>query len=73
MVKRKSHEAANCPVARSLDAIGDGWSLLIIRDALRGLRRFSEFQKSTGVAKNILTTRLRSLRAFGSPGNGAGF
>ena len=47
--------------ARPLDAIGDGWSLLIVRDALAGLRRFGEFQASLGLAKNILTTRLRAL------------
>ncbi len=45
MVKRVSLTTASCPVARSLDAIGDWWSLLIVRDALDGLRRFSEFQK----------------------------
>ena len=61
MVKRTSFEAAECPIARSLDAIGDWWSLLIIRDAFLGKRRFGEFQKSLGVAKNILTTRLRRL------------
>jgi DNA-binding HxlR family transcriptional regulator len=61
MVKRTSFEAAECPIARSLDAIGDWWSLLIIRDAFLGKRRFGEFQKSLGVAKNILTTRLRTL------------
>ena len=65
MVKRISHEATNCPVARSLDAIGDWWSLLIVRDAFRGKRRFGEFQKSTGAAKNILTIRLRNLVEFG--------
>jgi DNA-binding HxlR family transcriptional regulator len=65
MVKRIRHEATNCPVARSLDAIGDWWSLLIVRDAFRGERRFGEFQKSTGAAKNILASRLRSLVAFG--------
>lgn len=65
MVKRISHEAASCPVARSLDAIGDWWSLLIVRDAFRGRRRFGEFQKSTGAAKNILAARLRSLVDFG--------
>jgi DNA-binding HxlR family transcriptional regulator len=64
MVKRISHEATSCPVARSLDAIGDWWSLLIVRDAFRGKRRFGEFQKSTGAAKNILTTRLRNLVEF---------
>ncbi|APW63341.1 winged helix-turn-helix transcriptional regulator [Paludisphaera borealis] len=65
MVKRTSLEGAECPVARSLDAIGDWWSLLIIRDAFDGLRRFGEFQKSLGVAKNILTARLRALTAHG--------
>jgi DNA-binding HxlR family transcriptional regulator len=61
MVKRTSFEGDNCPIARSLDAIGDWWSLLIIRDALLGARRFGEFQKSLGLAKNILTVRLRTL------------
>jgi DNA-binding HxlR family transcriptional regulator len=65
MVKRTSFEAAECPIARSLDTIGDGWSLLIIRDALSGTRRFSEFQKSLGTAKNILAARLRALVAHG--------
>jgi DNA-binding HxlR family transcriptional regulator len=61
MVKRTSMEHADCPIARSLDAIGDWWSLLIIRDALLGRRRFGEFQKGLGLAKNILTVRLRTL------------
>src|SRR6202051_2194002 len=61
MVKRTSLENAGCPVARSLDALGDWWSLLIIRDAFLGLRRFGEFQKHLGCAKNILTVRLRAL------------
>lgn len=65
MVKRTSLEGAACPVARALDAIGDWWSLLIIRDAFDGLRRFGEFQKSLGVAKNILSARLRNLVAHG--------
>ena len=60
-MKRTSFEKAECPVARSLDAIGDWWSLLIIRDALMGISRFSEFQKSLGLARNILTVRLRAL------------
>jgi DNA-binding HxlR family transcriptional regulator len=65
MVKRTSFEEAECPIARSLDVIGDGWSLLIIRDALGGKRRFSEFQKNLGTAKNILAARLRALVAHG--------
>jgi DNA-binding HxlR family transcriptional regulator len=65
MVKRTCFEDARCPIARSLDAIGDGWTLLIIRDALGGKRRFGEFQKSLGTAKNILAARLRALVAHG--------
>jgi DNA-binding HxlR family transcriptional regulator len=61
MVKRISHRDALCPVARPLDAIGDWWSLLIVRDAFDGLRRFGEFQKSLGLAKNILSARLKNL------------
>ena len=60
-MRRKSLSGAACPIARSLDVIGDWWSLLIVRDALRGMRRFSEFHKSLGVSKNILTRRLRTL------------
>ena len=61
MVKRTSFERDDCPIARSLDAIGDWWSMLIIREALFGRRRFGEFQKQLGLAKNILTVRLRAL------------
>ncbi len=61
MVKRTSHKETACSIARPLDAIGDWWSLLIVRDAFDGLERFGEFQKSLGLAKNILSTRLRNL------------
>ncbi|WP_295994617.1 helix-turn-helix domain-containing protein [Rugamonas sp.] len=64
-MKRSSMENEVCAVARSLDVIGDWWTLLIVRDALAGLRRFGEFQRSLGAAKNILTTRLRALVAQG--------
>lgn len=64
-MRRTSLNDADCPVARALDAVGDWWSLLIVRDALFGLRRFGEFQKSLGMAKNILTARLRDLVAAG--------
>lgn len=60
-MKRTRLEASTCPVARSLDVIGDWWSLLIVRDALRGVKRFGEFQKSLGIAKNMLTARLKLL------------
>lgn len=52
---------AGCAVARSLEIIGDWWSLLIVRDALLGAQRFGEFQKSIGLAKNILSSRLKKL------------
>ncbi|AEH81595.1 DNA-binding HxlR family transcriptional regulator [Sinorhizobium meliloti] len=61
MVRRKSHISDYCPSARSLDVIGDWWSLLIVRDAFDGVTRFGEFQKSLGIARNILTARLRTL------------
>jgi DNA-binding HxlR family transcriptional regulator len=54
-----------CSVARTLDAIGDRWSLLIIRDAFYGVRRFDDFQRDLGVARNILTDRLQKLVAKG--------
>jgi DNA-binding HxlR family transcriptional regulator len=61
LVQRTSFARAECPVARSLDTIGDWWSLLIVRDAFDGVRRFSEFQKGLGVSKGILACRLREL------------
>ncbi|WP_454631090.1 winged helix-turn-helix transcriptional regulator [Bradyrhizobium cenepequi] len=65
MVKRVSLSGADCPVARALDVIGDWWSLLIIRDAFEGVRRFSEFQTRLGIAKGMLATRLRDLTERG--------
>ncbi len=64
-MRHKSFKANACPVARSLDTIGEWWSLLIVRDALGGIRRFSDFQKSLGLAKNVLSTRLKKLVACG--------
>lgn len=53
--------AMHCSVARALEVIGERWSLLIVRDAMYGVRRFEEFQKDLGVARNILTDRLAKL------------
>ncbi|NHZ91255.1 transcriptional regulator [Massilia sp. CCM 8733] len=61
MAKRKSMKADACPVARSLDAIGERWCLLVVRDAFDGARRFGDFQRRLGVARNILADRLRVL------------
>lgn len=52
-----------CPVARSVSVVGDRWSLLIVRDAFDGLRRFGDFQRNLGVARNILSDRLHKLVA----------
>ena len=64
-MRRTSTQEAICPIARSLDEIGDWWTLLIVRDAFAGKKRFSDFQKSLGLAKNILSDRLRKLVARG--------
>jgi DNA-binding HxlR family transcriptional regulator len=61
MTSRKPYEDQPCPVARCVDLVGDRWSLLIVRDAFDGIRRFSDFQRSLGVARNILSDRLRKL------------
>lgn len=52
---------AACGIARALQVVGDRWTLLIVRDAFHGHHRFGEFQKSLGVARNILAARLRKL------------
>jgi DNA-binding HxlR family transcriptional regulator len=51
----------SCPIARGLERVGEWWSMLILRDALAGLTRFDEFQKSLGIAPNMLARRLNSL------------
>jgi DNA-binding HxlR family transcriptional regulator len=56
---------AECPVARTVGVIGDRWSLLIIRDVFDGICRFGALQRSLGVAKNILSDRLRTLTSHG--------
>jgi len=60
-MQRKSYGNIKCPIARSLDRVGEWWSILIMRDAFYGLQRFDEFQKNLGVAPNILTRRLNAL------------
>lgn len=60
-MQRKSFEADKCPVARTLEVIGEWWTILIIRDAFAGISRFRDFQQNLGIAKNILSARLRKL------------
>src|SRR4029077_15428128 len=60
-MRRKSFGKMTCPIARSLERVGEWWSMLIMRDALHGIRRFDEFQKSLGIAPNMLSRRVTSL------------
>jgi len=60
MLKR-DYAGQNCSIARTLELVGERWTLLIIRDAFLGLRRFDEFQRSLGIARNVLTDRLGRL------------
>lgn len=60
-MQRTSLTSDECPIARSLDRVGEWWSILIMRDALHGLRRFDEFSRSLGIAPNMLTRRLNAL------------
>lgn len=58
---RRAFDPGQCPVGRTLERVGDTWSLMILRDAFQGLTRFDQFEKSLGVAPNILTRRLAAL------------
>ena len=60
-MQRKSFDEMHCPVARSLERVGEWWSILILRDAFAGRTRFDEFQTHLGIAPNMLTRRLASL------------
>jgi DNA-binding HxlR family transcriptional regulator len=56
-----AHVPGDCSIAASLAFVGDRWTLLILRDAFRGVRRFGEFCADLGIARNILTDRLDKL------------
>jgi DNA-binding HxlR family transcriptional regulator len=60
-MQHKSFRTMSCPIARSLERVGEWWSMLIMRDALHGLTRFDEFQESLGIAPNMLARRLKAL------------
>ena len=64
-MQHKSFKAMQCPIARGLEHVGEWWSILILRDAFRGVTRFEDFRAGLGVAPNILTRRLASLVASG--------
>ena len=60
-MRRTSFQKMHCPIARSLERVGEWWSMLILRDALHGYTRFEEFRENLDIAPNILTTRLARL------------
>jgi DNA-binding HxlR family transcriptional regulator len=60
-VLRRDYQGQNCSIARALEIVGERWTLLIVRDAFLGRRRFDEFQASLGVSRNVLTERLNRL------------
>ena len=60
-MQRKSFGKMACPIARSLERVGEWWSILIVRDALHGFTRFDQFKKSLNIAPNMLTRRLSAL------------
>lgn len=60
-MQHKNFGEMTCPVARTLERVGDRWTILVLRDAFHGLTRFDEFQKSLDIAPNILSRRLAAL------------
>ena len=61
MALPRTYESQNCSIARALEIVGDRWTLLVIRSAFEGVRRFDDFQDALGVARNVLTDRLTRL------------
>ena len=60
-MRRTSFDGMSCPIARSLERVGDWWNIMILRDAFAGSTRFEEFQRGLGIAPNTLTRRLKML------------
>ncbi len=56
-----TYDGQHCSVARALEVVGERWTILILRDAFLGVRRFDDFQRSLGIARNVLNTRLQRL------------
>jgi DNA-binding HxlR family transcriptional regulator len=65
MGRTADYSRQSCAIAATLEIIGDPWTLLVIRDAFRGVRRFEQWQERLGVARNVLAARLKSLVAAG--------
>lgn len=64
-MQRTSFAQRDCPIAQALDVVGDWWTLLILRNAFNGQRRFEEMQAHLGIARNMLSRRLKALVAAG--------
>lgn len=60
-MKRTSYADMPCPMAQALERVGEWWSLLILRECFRGARRFGDFERQLGIAKNVLSARLKHL------------
>lgn len=65
MGRTADYSRQSCSIAATLEVIGDPWTLLVIRDAFNGVRRFEQWQERLGVARNVLAARLKSLVAHG--------
>lgn len=61
MTQRTDTSSWPCPIARAVDVLGDGWTLLVLREACRGVRRFDDFHRHLGIGRNILARRLDQL------------
>ena len=61
MPLRSDWSTENCPIARSLEILGDPWTMLVLRQALSGVRRFEQFRDQLGIADNVLSKRLNNL------------
>lgn len=61
MGRTADYSKETCSIAATLEVVGDPWTLLILRDAFRGVRRFEQWQERLGVARNVLAARLKSL------------
>jgi DNA-binding HxlR family transcriptional regulator len=65
MGRTADYTKQRCSIAATLEVVGDPWTLLILRDAFQGVKRFEQFQERLGVARNVLAARLKSLVARG--------
>ena len=61
MIERSRYSDANCSIGRTLAVVGERWTLLVLREAFYGVRRFEDLQRHLGVARNVLTDRLQTL------------